>query len=264
VPELQNQDVTLHVDVDGAGEPVTVFAHGLTNSCMELAAFTPLAPGTKVRFCFRGHGHSSTPEAGAYSFADFAGDLDAVAGAYGATNAVGTSLGASALVHLLAENPDRFERLVFLLPAALDRPIGDHSLFDRTAELLESLPREQAIEAILRESGRERNYDQNPGLRELDLLQWQDMNPSGVARAIRQVVREVAIDDRERLRAVIAPTLIIAREGDAIHPAETGRVLVDLMPNAELVMLGSEDDLMTSIPMLVQRVSAFLAGGAPW
>ncbi|HEY6568512.1 MAG TPA: hypothetical protein VI341_13430, partial [Actinomycetota bacterium] len=56
VPQIQNDDVTLHVDVDGAGAPVTVFAHGLTNSCMELAAFTPLAPGTKVRFCFRGHG----------------------------------------------------------------------------------------------------------------------------------------------------------------------------------------------------------------
>ena len=261
MPQVQNGEVTLHVDVDGVGEPVTVFAHGLTNSCVELAAFTPMAPGTKVRFCFRGHGHSSAPPPGAYSFADFASDLEAVATAYSATNAVGTSLGAGAIVSRLADEPERFERIVFLLPASLDRPIGDHSLFDRTAELLETLPRDEAIEAILRESGRERNYDDNPGLREFDMLLWQDMIPAGVARAIRQIVRDVAIDDRERLRAVTAPTLIIAREGDTIHPAEVGRVLTDLMPNAELVMLRSEEDLMMSIPVLVQRVSSFLVGG---
>ena len=67
MPEVASPDGTrLHVEVEGDGEPVTVFAHGLTNSCMELAAFTPMAPGTKVRFCFRGHAHSGTPEPGHY------------------------------------------------------------------------------------------------------------------------------------------------------------------------------------------------------
>ena len=261
MPELTTDDATLHVEVDGAGEPVTVFAHGLTNSCMELAAFTPFAPGTKVRFCFRGHGHSSTPSAGSFAFADFARDLDDVATAYGATNAVGTSLGAGALAHLLARDPGRFERLVFLLPAALDRPIGDRALFDRTAELLETLPREEAIEAVLAASGRADAYAQQPGLRDFDLLLWQDMNPVGVARAIRQVVGDVAVDDPERLRAVTAPALIIAREGDAVHPASVARALADLIPSSELVMLGSEEELMDAIPDLVGRVSAFLGGG---
>jgi 3-oxoadipate enol-lactonase len=262
VPEVTSGDAVLHVAVDGTGDPVTVFAHGLTNSCMELAAFTPFAPGTKVRFCFRGHGHSSTPDPGHFRFADFARDLDAVATAYDATNAVGTSLGAGALTHLLGERPDRFERLVFLFPAALDASMHDHSSFDRTADLLESLPKDEAIEAVFRESGRAANYDVNPGLREFDLLLWQDMNPVGVARAIREVVRDVAIDDREKLRAVSAPALVISREGDALHPAELGRVLVELMPNAELIMLASEEELLAQIPVLVQQVSAFLGGGA--
>jgi len=262
VPELTTADATIHVAIDGSGEPVTVFAHGLTNSCMELAAFTPLAPGTKVRFCFRGHGHSSTPPAGSFAFADFARDLNDVATAYGATNAVGTSLGAGALVHLLADDPGRFDRLVFLLPAALDRPIGDRALFDRTAELLETLPREEAIAAILAESGRSGGYEHQPGLREFDLLLWQDMNPLGVARAIRQVVGDVAIEDRERLRDVTTPALIIAREGDAVHPAAVARAMAKLMPAADLVVLESEDDLMASIPELVTRVSRFLSGGA--
>jgi 3-oxoadipate enol-lactonase len=250
------------VEVEGSGTPITVFAHGLTNSCMELAAFTPMAPGTKVRFCFRGHGHSSVPDPGHYRFADFARDVDMVADAYDATCAFGTSLGAGAITHLVGERPDRFERLVFLLPAALDVPIVDHSMFDRTADLLETLPKDEAIEAILNDSGRAETYEIQPALRDFDMLLWQDMNPVGVARAVREVVRDVAIDDREKLRDVTVPALVIAREGDATHPAEVGRILADLMPNAELIMLRSEEDLLSSIPMLIQRVAAFLAEGA--
>ena len=264
MPEVTTADATLHVEVDGTGEPVTVFAHGLTNSCQELAMFTPFLAGTKVRFDFRGHGRSSVPEAGAYGFADFARDVDAVATAYGATRAVGTSLGAGAITHLIADQPDRFERLVFLLPAALDVPLTSHDDFDRTAELLETLPKDEAIDAILTEGGRAATYEQAPWLREFDVLLWQDMNPVGVARAIREVVRDVALDDRERLRAVVAPTMLICREGDSIHPAELGRVLADIMPKAELIVLPGEEELMASIPELVGRVKAFLEGtGSP-
>lgn len=258
MPELVTDDITLHVEVDGAGEPVTVVAHGLTNSCKELAAFTPLIAGTAVRFDFRGHGRSSTPPAGSYRFADLASDLDAVARAYGATRAVGTSMGQGAITNLIATDPDRFERLVFVLPACFDVPMVDHSAFDRVAELLETVSKDEAIERILAEGGRAAAYERAPWLREMDLLLWQDMNPVGVARAIREVVRDVALPDRELLRRVTAPTLLICREGDAIHPAELGTLLADLMPNAELIMLPGERELYEAIPGLVGRVSAFL------
>jgi 3-oxoadipate enol-lactonase len=262
MPELETEDATLHVEIDGSGEPVTLFAHGLTNSCQELAAFTPFLDGTKVRFDFRGHGRSSVPDEGHYRFVDFAGDVDAVARAYGATRAVGTSLGAGAITNLIGREPDRFERLVFLLPAALDVPLGDHADFDRTANLLETLPVDEAIEAILASSGRAELYEDAPWLREFDLLLWQDMNPLGVSRAIREIVRDVALPDRELLRRVEAPTMLICREGDAIHPAELGRVLDRLMPHAELIMLSGEEELMAAIPALVGRVKAFLEDGA--
>src|SRR5436189_3168384 len=114
--EVHTEDAVLHVEVDGEGDPVTILAHGLTNSCRELAALTSLVPGTKVRFCFRGHGHSSSPARG-YRFADFARDIEAVADAYGAEVAFGTSLGAGAIAHLVARQPARFRKLIFLLPA---------------------------------------------------------------------------------------------------------------------------------------------------
>jgi pimeloyl-ACP methyl ester carboxylesterase len=256
--EIETADATLHVEVDGEGEPVTVLAHGLTNSCRELAAFAPMMPGTAVRFCFRGHGRSSTPASG-YRFSDFARDLEAVAAAFGATRAVGTSLGAGAICNVLARDPARFERLVFLLPAALDVPFERRESFVRTAELLETLPKQEAIEAILSDGGRLQRYEESPWLRDFDLALWEEMNPIGVARAIREVVDDVAVDDRESLRRVEAPVLIVCREGDEIHPAELGRVLASLMPNVELIVAGSEDELIASIPALVARVAEFLS-----
>jgi 3-oxoadipate enol-lactonase len=260
VPELQTADATLHVEVEGSGSPVTVFAHGLTNSCMELAPFTPLAPGTKVRFCFRGHGHSSVTPAGTYRFADLARDLEAVADAYEATCAFGTSMGAGAITHLLGRRPDRFERVVFLLPASLDVPLRDHARFDHVAEVLETLEKDEAVARIMGEAERTGSYDGQPWMREVAMLLWQDANPVGLSRAIREVVRDVAIEDRELLRRVEAPVLLLCQEGDPLHPAELGRVLAELLPNAELLMLGSSEELMTQIPMLIARVSAFLTG----
>jgi 3-oxoadipate enol-lactonase len=258
VPEVRSGDARLHVEVDGSGEPVTVLAHGLTNSGSELAAFTPMVPGTKVRFDFRGHGRSSVPATG-YRFADFAGDLDAVAREYGATNAVGTSLGAGAICHLVAEDATRFERLVLLLPAALDVPLGSlPDGLERTASLLETMPLQQAVDTLLSDAGRLRKYREAPWLRDLDLMLWRDMNPVGVAKAIRGMIGDVAVRDRELLREVHAPALIIGREGDTIHPAAIARRLAGLLPNAELIVLASEEDLMASIPALVDRVAAFL------
>src|SRR5437588_1802805 len=95
VPYVDVGDARLHVEVDGGGEPVTVLAHGLTNTCRELARVTPMIGGTKVRFCFRGHGHSTSPPTG-YRYADFARDIEAVASDYGATRAVPRSIRAGA------------------------------------------------------------------------------------------------------------------------------------------------------------------------
>jgi len=258
MPEVRTDDAVLHVEIDGEGEPVTVLAHGLTNSSQELAAFTPLVAGTKVRFDFRGHGRSSVPETG-YGFADFARDLDAVANAYGARNAVGTSLGAGAICHLLGEDPARFERIVLLLPAALDVVVGGEG-FLRTASILESMPLDRAIDTLLSDPGRMAKYAEAPWLRELDLLMWRDLNATGVAKALRGIVGDVAIRDRELLRKVDAPVLIIGREGDLIHPAEVSRVLAEIFPNAEMILLSGEEELVASIPMLVDRVGSFLTG----
>jgi pimeloyl-ACP methyl ester carboxylesterase len=159
---------------------------------------------------------------------------------------------------LLEHDPARFDRIAMLLPASLDLPFRNPERFDAIADLLESFPKDEAIERIL-EMSREK-YERAPWLRELDVLLWEDMNPVGVARAIREVTRDVSISDRELLRKVVAPVLLICRENDSIHPAELGRILHELLPNSELLTFASEEELIASIPMLVDRVRAFLEG----
>jgi 3-oxoadipate enol-lactonase len=257
VSQVITEDAVLHVEVDGEGDPVSVLAHGLTNSCRELAQLTPLVPGTKVRFCFRGHGHSSSPERG-YRFADFARDLDAVATEYGATIAFGTSLGAGAICHLVSRWPDRFEKLILLLPAGLDVPFQYKDRMLRTAQLVDGKPRDEAIEAILSDPQRVSNYLQMPWLEDFDRAMLAELNPVGVPLAIREIIEDWPLEDRRDMAKVEVPTLLICREGDDIHPAVIGRILVDIMPNAELLMFEDGEDMYRSIPEIVSRVRDFV------
>jgi pimeloyl-ACP methyl ester carboxylesterase len=259
MPEVRTADATLYCEVDGHGEPVTVLAHGLTNNRNELAAFMPLVPGTKVRFDFRGHGRSSSPPTG-YGFADFARDVDAVASAFGASVAVGTSLGAGAIGSLVCRVPGRFERMVWLLPAGLDGPFSLAERYRAMAGGLEGKTPEEVLDAVLNDPARAAEYLETPWRLEVDQVLWQHDNPDGLARAIRGVVVDRPIPDRELLRGVAIPTLIVCIEGDEIHPAELGRIMAGLMPNAELIVFSGQDELFAKIPKLVARVSSFIAG----
>jgi 3-oxoadipate enol-lactonase len=259
MPEVRAADATLYCEVDGEGEPVTVLAHGLTNNRNELAAFTSFVPGTKVRFDFRGHGRSSSPQTG-FGFEDFARDVDAVADEFGASVAVGTSLGAGAIGNLVCRVPDRFERMVWLLPAGLDLPFPLAGRYHALAGNIEGKTPEQALAAVLEDPGRAGMYLETPWRLELDRMLWDHEDVDGLARAIDGVVEDWPIPDRERLRDVRIPTLIVSIEGDEIHPAEVGRILADLMPNSELIVFASQDELFREVPALVSRVSSFIAG----
>ncbi len=259
MPQIEIDDATLFCEVDGEGEPVTVLAHGLTNNRNELAAFTQFIPGTKVRFDFRGHGRSSSPATG-FGFEDFARDVDAVAGAFRASVAVGTSLGAGALGNLVCRVPDRFERMVWLLPAGLDVRFTLAGRYHELADRLEGRTPGEVLEEVLNDPERVAEYLETPWRLEVDRVMWQHDDADGLARAVRGAVEDHPIPDRELLRTVSTPTLIVCIEGDEIHPAELGRIFLDLMPNAELLVFESVEGLFEELPELVARVSAFIGG----
>lgn len=68
-----------------------------------------------------------------------------MADAHGATQALGVSMGAGALLWLLAREPARFSRVVLLLPAALDGPRTDAAAL-RALDVRDR----QAVEGLVR------------------------------------------------------------------------------------------------------------------
>ena len=174
--------------------------------------------------------------------------------------AVGTSLGAGAIGNLVCREPERFERMVWLLPAGLDLPFGLAEPLPPARRGPRGQDAEEALETVLNDPARVAEYVETPWRLELDRVLWQHDDPDGLARAIHGVVEDWPIPDRELLRDVATPTIIVTIEGDEIHPAELGRLLAELLPNAELIALGSQEELLRRIPELVVRVSAFIAG----
>lgn len=255
--------VRLAVEVLGEGGPVTVAAHGLTQSRLELSLFASFVPGTKVLFDFRGHGESERPGPGGYRMDDYAADVEAVADAKGATMLIGASLGGGAALRLLRRRPDRFERLVILLPARLEPGVGDdlaRSRLFRVADHLERYPLEEAVERILAAEEAEGAFDGSSGARETRRQALLRMNPDGMPHAIREALDDPPVTHGAPLRLVDAPTLVIGQEGDPVHAAWVARELAETLPNAELLMFPDPFAMMEDIPRLVGRIAEFIAG----
>lgn len=217
----------------GEGGPITVFAHGLGGSTAETRPLAHRVGGTRVLLDFRGHGDSAPLENG-WDYDLFAHDLLAVADAVGATQAVGLSLGAGALLRLLSREPDRFGKVAFVLPAAIDGTRRDGATL-RLQKLGEAIARSDAraaadlLLAELPASVRTR--------RGVDAL---------VLRRATQLVARPApapryddrpVLDRSVLAAITVPALVIGQRDDPLHPAALAAELAAALPKADLLTL---------------------------
>jgi pimeloyl-ACP methyl ester carboxylesterase len=59
---------------------------------------------------------------------------------------------------------------------------------------------------------------------------------------------------------VAAPSLVVARGRDTIHPADVAEELARLLPHAELLLFADELDMYARLPEAVQRSVALLGG----
>ncbi|WBB55289.1 alpha/beta hydrolase [Verrucosispora sp. WMMD573] len=245
--------------VTGVGDPVTVFAHGLANGIATTRPFGSGVTGRRVFFQFRGHGRSDAPDR-PWSYLDLARDLRAMADLSGATRAFGASLGAGALCRLLAQSPERFERLVFFLPAALDQPRGPVASA-RLSELLSAVESGDAsavAEAV--------STELPPAVRNTPagwayLRQRLDhLLRDGLAAGLIDLPQQAPLPDAGVLARVTAPALVIAAEGDDLHPVEVAEQLAATLPRATLHRYDRPGVLWTERADLRSRISDFLNG----
>jgi 3-oxoadipate enol-lactonase len=256
---LMPHGVTVEYLVTGEGEPTTAFAHGIAGGIADTRPLGSGVAGRKVFFQFRGHGRSDSPTGG-ITYADLAADLRAVADEFGATRALGVSLGAGALCRLLAQTPDRFDKVVFYLPAVLDeaRPTP---VAARVRALLDAVETEDAATlATLLAAEIPAGLRDRPAAWRYVRDRMDALLRDGLAPAIAELPGQAALPDRSVLASVTAPALVIGCRGDAAHPPQVAEQLAEALPNASLYIYDQPAVLWTNRADLRARISAFLNG----
>jgi 3-oxoadipate enol-lactonase len=243
--------------VTGSGDPPTVFAHGFATGIGATRPLGSAVHGRKIFFQFRGHGRSDPPT-GPLTYGDLARDLRAVADLSGATRAVGASLGAGALCHLLTQSPERFERVVFFLPAVLDEP-RTATARDRLTALLDAVQSGDMSAVADAVSAETPPAVRNTPAGWAYLRQRIDqLMRDGLAPELAGLVDQVAVANPAALAAVTARALVIGSTGDDLHPAPVAERLAAALPQAELHVYDRPGILWTERADLRDRISRFL------
>jgi 3-oxoadipate enol-lactonase len=260
VPLLQTADTVVEYLVTGRGEPVTVFAHGLAGAIDETRPFGSGVRGSRVFLHFRGHGASSSPET-PWTYDAVAQELLAVADHVGATRALGVSLGAGALLRTLADQPRRFDRLVLVLPGAIDGPRGDAAT--RRLQLMAGHVEAGDVEAVAEllcagQPAAARNRQEVQAWAGKQARRLVDTVDSGVARALRDLSEQSPLEDRAVLQAVQAPVLVIGQQGDDTHPARAAEELAAAFPRGRLAMFDDGGVVWAHRQELRELIGGFL------
>ncbi|SNC73645.1 Pimeloyl-ACP methyl ester carboxylesterase [Kytococcus aerolatus] len=232
----EGPDGPLEVFATGQGEPVTVYAHGLAGSITSTRPFATGVEGSSVFLHQRGHGRSLAPAEG-WDYGELAADLRSVADRHGASRAVGLSMGAGALTRVLAETPDRFERVVLIIPAVIDHEREDAALrrMERMAGLVDAGDLDGLV-AWLREDQPAAVRD-TPAVQAFCEQQARALVGAGAGAALRALPGAHPIEDRAVLADVRVPVLVIGQEEDDAHPAVVARQLGEALGEATVEIL---------------------------
>ena len=220
----------------GDGPPI-VLLHGLTatrryvvmgSSALERAGHRVIA------YDARGHGESDPAQP--YDYPSLAADLLGVLDERGIERAVlaGASMGAHTAVRVALDQPGRVAGLVLITPAYLPDEDKDLERWDALARGL----REGGVEGFVAAYG-------EPGVPEamretvLTVIRQRlgrHEHPEAVADALEQVPRSAPFEEAEDLRAIAAPTVVVASrdEADPGHPLRVGEAWARLIPGAQL------------------------------
>lgn len=242
----------LEVVTAGRGEPVTVFAHGMGASIPSTRPYASGVDGTRVFFHFRSHGRSA-PAFDGWDYDHTADELLAVADHYGASRALGVSMGAGSILRVLLRNSARFDRVVLVIPAVIDSPRNSEGL-ERYAAMADASARGDAapIRAQLESELPAAVRDDDAAKAWLE-QQTQVFLQPGMAEALRDLPLAVPVPHIEQLQSLTLPVLVLAQEGDAVHPVSSARRLVEHLPNARLEVF-DENGLLWGHRAEVRRV----------
>ncbi len=250
----------------GAPVPTFVWAHSLLASMAQEDAtgifdWSPLLGQARVvRYDARGHGASdigADPEL--QTWPELAADLLGLLDNLEVTSAVGggASMGCGTLLHAAVRQPDRFPALVLALPPTAWSGRRYQALLYRTVGLLAGITVVDL--AVSGFNAIRSRFPRRPKTPRGALV------AAGMDQFLRTPRRTVgpfrgaAVTDlpaEQAIRTLRMPVLILAWTGDRMHPVPVATRLQTLLPDAELLLATTDEDVLE----WPKRVAEFLAG----
>ena len=224
-----------------AGAPVVLLSNSLGAT---RGMWDPQVPALAERYRVisydtRGHGESPAP-AGPYSLDDLVDDALALLDEVGAERAhvVGLSLGGMTGMRMAARNPDRVHRLVLLCTSAKPDPAP---FLERAAKVRAGGTAQLAATVAGRWVTPAFGAQHPDVVARLEAM-IAGSDDEGYAACCEVVA---AVDLREDLPRIAAPTLVVSGAEDLALPPEHQRAIAEGIPGAELVSLSPAAHIAT-------------------
>lgn len=247
-------DVFGHDAVGGAASATPfVWGHGLTSSRADEDAF-PLIDSAVIaedrqvlRYDARGHGTSSnlaTPADG--DWAALALDQIALIDHIGWEQVAlgGASMGTATALHAALALGDRVRGLVLVIPpTAWETRAGQVELYEQMAQAVEKHGT-GVLDAGVRATPPPEPFADDPTWLDRRLAVLGGFDPDRLAAAFRGA-GTADLPAPELLETITAPTLVLAWTGDPGHPTRTAERLGELLPQSEVVISSTREDLDT-------------------
>lgn len=235
MPTIAAKDVTLNYELSGPeGAPAVVFSNslGATLEMWEAQAEALSGRYRCLRYDTRGHGRSSAPDR-PVSVEELAGDMAALLDALGIGTAhvVGLSLGGMTAQAFGFLHPERALSLSLMATSAHLPP---PEFWQGRADLVREKGPEGLVDAIIprwfTQGFRDANPDAVRAQRDFFLMN----EPRCYARCCEALA---AMDLRDRIGAIAAPTLIIAGADDQVTPPPMAEDMRQRIRGSEMIVL---------------------------
>ena len=227
--------------------PAFVWGHGLTSSRasedrLPLLRWDTITDAGRqvVRYDAAGHGETGGPtDPSAYEWPQLATDLLALLDQLGLerVDVGGASMGCATTLHAAVRTPERFDRLVLVIPpTAWDTRAVQADQYRASADLAERDGKAAWLAAAA------------AGPRPALLADLPPVPPAAdiSEELLPSVLRGAAASDLpspDEIAALEHPALILAWAGDPGHPESTAHRLDELLPNSEVRVASQLEDL---------------------
>lgn len=236
MPIFDVNGIRLNVAIEGSGPPV-ILLHGLGSSIASLSAeIAHLRPFRRViAIDARGHGASARPSS--YRMEDHIADLLSVMDRLGIEQCalLGRSMGSYIAQGAACASPERFDRLVLVVPRAYAHESSISRMRRHLASELQGRDRQEQNRIMLSHMLAPATPARKAGL----LAALAESAAARLSEAEEEAAMAAAraFDFRPLLSRIRAHTLVISGRHDWLNPPEEGALIAALIPNARQAVL---------------------------